>query len=451
MAWRLQEEMDLADAKQEREDLEAARRLQFEEADSKRLEDDANFAKELYLSDQKSDTPPNSNGDAGAGGSSYCAGCGKSMHLVRNSLTALGKSFCNNNSCFSCALCASHINDASFQVFEGSPVHASCFREVVVPSCVVCDCKVPTNSQGHYSYNKHPFFQSWKYCATHEEARRCTSCNRVEPRKAPFAKLGDSRVLCDSCCRTTILDSDELKPIWSSVLTFLHKLDLVVWPEMSNIPILSVDFNTLNEKNSRGGSAHMGQGGPITRGLCLTETEGEGLMMPQLSFDPRQNGFSMQHRHFSFGQSTAHVTAILVLSGLPKLLTGSILAHEAIHAWLKLHPGYLTLINRTGGEGFNRQSEEGVCQLVAHLYLASQERTLSHTTPYDASSSSSSSSTPSSGDLTESQLNQFFKFSIETEKSPVYGEGYRKAAKLYEQIGLEPILQLMVENGALPE
>lgn len=213
---------------------------------------------------------------------------------------------------------------------------------------------------------------------------------------------------------------------------------------MSKIPILSVDFQTLNDKVGQKRSAHVGQGGPITRGLCLTETEGEGVMMPQFSFDPRRNNFSLQHRHYSFGASTAHVTAILVLSGLPKLLTGSILAHEAIHAWLKLHPGYLSLINRTGGEGFDKQSEEGVCQLVAHLYLASQERTL---TTHDTSSSFPPGD---SGDLNEKHLNQFFKFSIETEKSPIYGQGYRKAAALYEQIGLEPILQFMVENGTLP-
>lgn len=30
------------------------------------------------------------------------------------------------------------------------------------------------------------------------------------------------------------------------------------------------------------------------------------------------------------------MTAVLVLYGLPRLLTGSILAHEMMHAWLRL-------------------------------------------------------------------------------------------------------------------
>jgi hypothetical protein len=36
----------------------------------------------------------------------------------------------------------------------------------------------------------------------------------------------------------------------------------------------------------------------------------------------------------------ASVTAILCLSGLPRDLTASVLAHEATHAWIKLHPRF---------------------------------------------------------------------------------------------------------------
>jgi hypothetical protein len=34
--------------------------------------------------------------------------------------------------------------------------------------------------------------------------------------------------------------------------------------------------------------------------------------------------------------TTARVTAILVLFGMPRVLTGSVIAHELMHAWLKL-------------------------------------------------------------------------------------------------------------------
>ena len=53
------------------------------------------------------------------------------------------------------------------------------------------------------------------------------------------------------------------------------------------------------------------------------------------------------------------MTAILVLFGLPWLLTGSILAHEVMHAWLRTN-GYRNL---------PPEVEEGLCQLMALLWL----------------------------------------------------------------------------------
>ena len=56
------------------------------------------------------------------------------------------------------------------------------------------------------------------------------------------------------------------------------------------------------------------------------------------------------------------MTAILVLAGLPRLMAGSILAHEVMHAWLRL----------TGSPKLSLDVEEGLCQLMALLWLESQ-------------------------------------------------------------------------------
>ncbi|RVW27126.1 Protein DA1-related 1 [Vitis vinifera] len=56
------------------------------------------------------------------------------------------------------------------------------------------------------------------------------------------------------------------------------------------------------------------------------------------------------------------VTAILILYGLPRLLTGSILAHEMMHAWLRLK-GYPNL---------SQDVEEGICQVLAYMWLDSE-------------------------------------------------------------------------------
>lgn len=60
------------------------------------------------------------------------------------------------------------------------------------------------------------------------------------------------------------------------------------------------------------------------------------------------------------------VTAILVLGGLPRLLAGSILAHECMHAWLRLD----------GTHRLPLPVEEGLCQLMALLWLESQSGTI---------------------------------------------------------------------------
>ncbi len=54
--------------------------------------------------------------------------------------------------------------------------------------------------------------------------------------------------------------------------------------------------------------------------------------------------------------------AVQVVYGLPRLLTGSILAHEVMHAWLRL----------SGCTRLPEQVEEGLCQLMALLWLEAQ-------------------------------------------------------------------------------
>lgn len=58
-----------------------------------------------------------------------------------------------------------------------------------------------------------------------------------------------------------------------------------------------------------------------------------------------------------------HVTAILVLNGLPRLQTGSILAHELMHAWIHMN----------AVSGLPLQTEEGLCQLLAYLWIERQQ------------------------------------------------------------------------------
>jgi hypothetical protein len=127
------------------------------------------------------------------------------------------------------------------------------------------------------------------------------------------------------------------------------------------------------------------------------------------------------------------VTAILCLSGLPRDLVASVLAHEATHAWIKLHPRH------NFQKPISPQVEEGVAQLIALLFL---ENGLDKPTPPDI--------TDMSGP-TDAKLRQYFKFNIETEEHELYGTGYRRAAKAYSHIGIEALMSHIVLYQEFPE
>eukprot|EP00520_Triparma_pacifica_P010087 CAMPEP_0118650808 /NCGR_PEP_ID=MMETSP0785-20121206/10443_1 /TAXON_ID=91992 /ORGANISM="Bolidomonas pacifica, Strain CCMP 1866" /LENGTH=409 /DNA_ID=CAMNT_0006543205 /DNA_START=198 /DNA_END=1424 /DNA_ORIENTATION=- len=348
------EERDEAFAKMVQEEEEGRGRGTIRDDESKdeskdetTIETDAMLAKRLYEEDKYEASQP-----------STCPTCGVNVLSMRSTLTALNRTYCNNGRCFICSLCGSPITTSSYQVAvidgERVPCHKECYVEAMVPRCVVCRECVPEGGRGSYVYSKHPYFQDWRYCGGHEVEGlvRCTGCDRMEPKVGEgWHGMGDGRKICGSCVRTVVMDSEELKPLFSEVLSFLTRLGLCVWPEMNSIPILSVSFQTLNERSTGGG--HDVSNGPVTRGLCMTETESStmGLNVPTLTYNRTTGGFDITNNQVRIGggKVSSYVTAILVLSGLPRHLTCSILAHESIHAYLKLHPSYSDTLRRTGG------------------------------------------------------------------------------------------------------
>merc|ERR1712038_724965 len=182
-----------------------------------------------------------------------------------------------------------------------------------------------------------------------------------------------------------------------------------------------------------------------TRGLCLTEHHrGFDFLLPRMRFVRSTSSFlpsdarAKGHTYFRIPDASSKsnlntaVTAILCLSGLPSDLTASILAHEACHAWIKLHPEYDPTIP------LPLQVEEGCCQLIAMLFLCDGLEP-PNTEPGE------------DGGPSDEKLRQYFKFSIEADKSEVYGTGYRLAAKAYAKIGIDALLNHVVRHRAFPE
>ena len=121
-------------------------------------------------------------------------------------------------------------------------------------------------------------------------------------------------------------------------------------PLKEAVAVVLVDASALTRSSSE---AHDGgQHVPHTRGLTLAQ-------IPNLP--PGRGGRQLSAQE-QVHQHAGCVSAILILYALPRLLTGATLAHEIMHAWLR----------QSGVNNLELEVEEGMCQLMALLWLQRQ-------------------------------------------------------------------------------
>lgn len=142
---------------------------------------------------------------------------------------------------------------------------------------------------------------------------------------------------------------------------------------------------------------------------------------------------------------------------------------EATHAWIKLHPNFPYT------DPLPLKVEEGLCQLVAFLFLndgldpigEDGQRLSSLSAQYNNESFSSSAavaaaasaSSPAAAAATkqkeddsipsDEKLRQYFRFCIETDEG-VYGEGFRLAARAYAKMGIQELLYYVAVHHDFP-
>ncbi|EAZ26385.1 hypothetical protein OsJ_10269 [Oryza sativa Japonica Group] len=382
--------------------------------------------------------------------------CGGCKHEIGHGhyLSCLGMYW--HPQCFRCSSCRHPIRE--MEVFSGSdsllysvsqftllgtdPYHKLCYKELHHPKCDVCLQFIPTNRTGLIEYRAHPFWGQ-KYCPLHEHDRtpRCCSCEKMEPRNTKYMSLGDGRSLCMECLDSAIMDTGECQPLYHSIRDYYEGMNMKLDQQ---IPMLLVERQALNEamEGESKGPHHM----PETRGLCLSEeqTVTSILRRPRIGAN-RLLDMKTQPQKLT---RRCEVTAILVLFGLPRLLTGSILAHELMHGWLRLK-GYRNL---------KAEIEEGICQVMSYLWLESEilpstSRYGQASTSYASSSSSSCRPPPSKkGGIshTEKKLGEFFLHQIANDTSSAYGDGFRAAYAAVNKYGLRQSLNHIRLTGGFP-
>ncbi|KAL1308108.1 hypothetical protein HN51_050040 [Arachis hypogaea] len=362
-----------------------------------------------------------------------CGGCNQEI-LYGNCLGCLDTYF--HPDCFRCHACQYPITEREFSLSGKHPYHKSCFKELTHPKCEVCFQFIPINAAGLIEYRCHPFW-SQKYCPSHEYdyTSRCCSCERLEPRNVKYYRLEDGRSLCMECMESAIIDTGDCQPLYHSIRDYYEGMNMKIGQQ---IPMLLVAREALNEAivGEKNAVHHM----PETRGICLSEEQ----TITSIHRKPRHGG----HRRMTRTQNQmlvrrCEVTAILVLYGLPRLLTGAILAHELMHAWLRLK-GYRNL---------NPEVEEGICQVLSYMWLESEVMPSTSAAAASSSypSSSSSSSKKGAKSHVENKLGEFFLNQIANDSSPAYGGGFRAANEAVNKYGLRAILDHIRYTGLLPE
>eukprot|EP01038_Epipyxis_sp_PR26KG_P004120 gene4120-5874_t len=359
-----------------------------------------------------------------------CNGCKTTCSIFQGYINVMEKVY--HKSCFKCQGCFEMI-DGSFVEHDNMPYHFECKTELFNPKCSVCSNSISG------SYYCHPFIESEKYCITHENRNSCFSCRRKEPlegtKKESFIDLPDGRFLCFDCSCSIIVDSSEAVLIYQEVVNFMEtSLGFQIPEHMRDVPVLAVDIQSLNENRVRNSS----HGETITRGLTLSSRgEIRHMHSGSLIYDATRgtyvsNNVPSVHKI----EEVRDVTAILVLYGLPRDLTASIIAHEAMHAWLKLSkhiPFHLP-----------QKLEEGLCQVVSFKYLEFV------TSRRFSNSSNSLSDKEFEALQKEELLCAYYRQQIQLDTSEVYGDGYRDANKCVETLGLDVVLDYIKSTTCLP-
>ena len=114
------------------------------------------------------------------------------------------------------------------------------------------------------------------------------------------------------------MDTNECQPLYIEIRDFYEGMNMRIDQQ---IPMLLVERKSLNEamQGEKEGSHHM----PKTRGLCLSEEH----TVSNIARRPRIGGNRILDMFTEPRKLTkiCEVTSILILYGLPRLLTGSIL------------------------------------------------------------------------------------------------------------------------------
>ncbi|PRQ48542.1 putative protein DA1 [Rosa chinensis] len=168
---------------------------------------------------------------------------------------------------------------------------------------------------------------------------RCCSCERLKPRGTTYYKLDDGRKLCQECIESIINTDHGRRSICLEVQNFYKKLNVKV----EKIPVRLVGRQVIIDAMKEGNDDSDRQL-PVIRAVGLFEKSLTSAFMGRPS------------------QLCYEVKEILIWYGLPRILTGSLLAQQMMRAWLRLN-------SLNCCPNMSPEVEKGICGYFAHRWL----------------------------------------------------------------------------------
>ncbi|XP_031097028.1 protein DA1-like [Ipomoea triloba] len=247
------------------------------------------------------------------------------------------------------------------------------------------------------------------YCQKHafDGTPTCSACSRFKIRNVEFFTLNDGRMLCPDCHSTAVIDPESFKSIVSEVHNFFAALNMHI---RKDIPVHLVDLFEMNILSPHQTAMPMG----------LTTYKIDAIPFVNWSL---QQGMSIEVRHH------CTVTGMTVLYGLPRLLTGRILAHEFMHTWMRLQ-GYNNAIGTW--------VEEGMCEVMAYVWL--DWYALFGKEMYGDDEKASFMR-----NLKEHEMKR-----MERNPCRIYGDGFREAKSAVKIYGFEHTMKCIAYTGNFP-
>ncbi|KAG6761486.1 hypothetical protein POTOM_034710 [Populus tomentosa] len=245
----------------------------------------------------------------------------------------------------------------------------------------------------------------------------------MQPRNEKFVSLGDNRRdgrrICNNCFSTAILETQGIEPLVRYVLRFFDHLNMKI---KAPIPVFSVDRGEMRRQTAGGTAPVHPDTTVIGLTMCshrdITSVDKSRLQGRKIVTEMETSRFGHEHR-----------IKILVLFGLPLVMTGGILAHEFMHAWLRLQ----------GVSNLNPEIEEGICQVMGYQWLDW----------FEAVDPEASSSRSEKAQFMRN-LKRTFKGEVENMLDGAYGDGFRDAQWAVSRYGLDHVIRLIIRHKTLP-